>query len=313
MRPPRTAASLVRSFESFYIMKYELYHDESKEAGYWHGMLLVPISIKDELISKLVEVRENLNHHHEIGLKSVKKEQGTVYAVADSWLQVAFAALRGRTKNESYPVYLGDRIKGKKQYSTLESPIGCKLIIFREIDNHSGYDSYPDYGSKVETSFRIGLKGGLHFLGREQSPIEVVKCHFDGHQHYNRKLNPKRIVGRLSGLKSYCDVTDKIDDRTCNHNEDDSQSYEDCQILQLTDLLVGSFRTCLHHTKIPHLKLATHAKNLITEYQKGYRRMQNSKWAGSLCISQCSCREDGWKFESIEYFKKESGQQELNL
>lgn len=23
-------------------MKYRLYHDESKQSGYWHGMLLVP-------------------------------------------------------------------------------------------------------------------------------------------------------------------------------------------------------------------------------------------------------------------------------
>ena len=294
-------------------MKYELYHDESKEAGYWHGMLLVPTHIKEELVSKLKEVRDNLGHHHEIGLKSVKQGHGKIYALAGSWLGIAFGALRSRTKGVSYPVYLGERDKGKKQYTTLNSPIGCKLIIFRETDNHEGYDAYPDYGSKIETSFRIGLKGGLHFLGSEQAPIEIEKFHFDGHKHYQRNLDPERIIGRLKGLNSYCKVSDDIDDRTCNHNEEGSQPYDDCQLLQLTDLLVGSFRTCLHKTKDVHMNLASSSKSMITEYQKGYRRMKNSRWSGSLCLSQCSCRDAGWAFDSIEFFEKESGQQELKL
>ncbi len=28
-------------------MDYDLYHDESKEGGYWHGMLLVPCEKRD--------------------------------------------------------------------------------------------------------------------------------------------------------------------------------------------------------------------------------------------------------------------------
>ena len=34
-------------------MEYELYHDESKENGYWHGMLLVPVTKKSELVALL--------------------------------------------------------------------------------------------------------------------------------------------------------------------------------------------------------------------------------------------------------------------
>lgn len=292
-------------------MKYILYHDESKEAGYWHGMLLVPTSAKNELFCKLQEVRENLNYQHAIGIKKVKQPQGKIYTCADSWLQVGISALRSKTKNIEYPAYLGKTVGGKKQYSSISAPIGCKLIIFREVDNHKGYDAYPDYGSKVETTFRIGLKGGLHFLGSATDPIEIEKFHFDGHQHYQRRIDPLRIIGRLQGLKSYCKVNNHIDDRTCNHNEKNSQEYEDCQILQLTDLLVGSFRTCFHETKEAHRKLANQSKMLIKEYQKGLRRMQNSRWAGGLCLSQCYCRDGHWSFESIEFFKKDLNQPKL--
>ncbi len=33
-------------------MEYELYHDESKEEGFWHGMLLVPVAHKGKLAEK---------------------------------------------------------------------------------------------------------------------------------------------------------------------------------------------------------------------------------------------------------------------
>ena len=294
-------------------MKYELYHDESKEAGYWHGMLLVPTSTKGELVSKLNEVRKYTKHQHEIGLKNVKKSSGKVYSCAQAWIQIGIGSLRSKVKGIPYHVHMGDKVRGIPQCSIMNSPIGCKFIVFREVDNHQGYEHYPDYGSKIETSFRIGLKGGLHFFGSDESPIEITKLHFDGHQHYQRNLNPERIVGRIKGLRSYCQIVDEIDDRSSDHDKQDSQSHEDCQLLQLTDLLIGSFRTCLHQTRDAHAKLAFPAQVLLKEYQKGHARMKNSRWAGGLSISQCCCNDGSWVYNSIEFFKKDSGQQELKL
>jgi hypothetical protein len=274
-------------------------------------MLLVPNEIKDELVEQLTEVRNNLDHHAPIGIKNVKKNKGKVFDCAQSWIAIGCAALRSQTKSESYPVYLGKREKGKKTYQTLNSPIGCKLIIFREVSNHQNFDYYGDYGRKVETSFRVGLKGGLHFLGDQKNKIHISELRFDGHEHYGRNIDPSRVVGRLNGLRDYCQVSSVIHDGTSNHTKEDSQPYEDCQLLQLADLFVGSFRSCIHQTRDCHSELCEQPRQLLDSYQMGYARMKHSRWKGSLSISQCSLDENGWSFSSIEYTKANSNQLEL--
>ena len=57
-------------------MDYELYHDESKEGGFWHGMLLVPIVKKHTLLNLLSQARENTNYSEPISIKQVRKQGG---------------------------------------------------------------------------------------------------------------------------------------------------------------------------------------------------------------------------------------------
>lgn len=106
------------------------------------------------------------------------------------------------------------------------------------------------------------------------------------------------------GLRDYCGIIDGenlIDDRSSNHEKSGSQSYADCQILQLTDLLIGSFRSVLNRpTREFHSELAYPVKKIIERYGQGYARMQNSKWCNSICLSQCYLYEGKWRFEPLE-------------
>ena len=63
---------------------YYLYHDESKENGYWHGILLVPVKAKAILFDYLEQARKNTSYFGEIGLKRVKKEASKVYRCAQA-------------------------------------------------------------------------------------------------------------------------------------------------------------------------------------------------------------------------------------
>jgi hypothetical protein len=296
-------------------MKYELYHDESKEYGYWHGILLVPVESKPLLLRLLSKARQNVNYVYPLGIKKVKK-RGKIYSAAESWVQIGVAALVSSPKGLPIPISLAKRVKGKPQYELFKELIGAKFIAFREKDSLSKMSDRLDYGGKIETTFRMGLKGGLHFLGSEDAPIAIKKMHFDGYEHQNRHIDAVRIVERLYGLRSYCSISDSndlIDDRPSDHTRHDSQSYDDCQLLQLTDLLIGCFRSILGHSTRPiHKALAYPVESIVKRYFQGYARMQNSRWRNSFCISQCYLNADGWNFEIIEY-KQEDNEQQLTL
>ena len=64
-------------------MEYELYHDESLEGGYWHGMLLVPIPNKQAYLDLLLTARNNTQHDRKLGIKNVK-QKGKIYNCASA-------------------------------------------------------------------------------------------------------------------------------------------------------------------------------------------------------------------------------------
>jgi hypothetical protein len=176
---------------------------------------------------------------------------------------------------------------------------------------------HKDNASKIETTFRFGLKGGLHFLGSNEEPISIEKIHFDGYEHHHRHIDRARIIDRLDGLREYCHISsrpDLIDDRRSDHNDSASQEYDDCQFLQLTDLLIGCFRTSFGYAeKDVHKQLALPVKRrLVNEYNKGFARMRNSRWFNSFTLSQCYLDDNGqWKFEGIERNSNEATQPKL--
>lgn len=295
-------------------MDYELFHDKSQECGFWHGILLVPSDRKELFNSFIREIRKNTRYNSKISLKQVKRH-GIIFDCANSLLQVGVGFLRSTPKGEKYHVFLGERHKGK--INPVKFPnecVGMKFILFCERDNHRNMLFYEDHTSKIETTFRIGLKGGMHYLGSEESPINIVKMHFDGHEHYQRHLDKNRIINRLRNLRSYCSISDdcEIDDRSSDHVKDDCQEYTDCQLLQLTDLFVGGFRTYLgKSTRDIHYELGKPVSMMLKKYRQGYARMQNSRWKDSLWLSRCFIDGENWKFESLEY--KNQSDMQLNL
>lgn len=298
-------------------MKYELYHDESQINGFWHGMLLVPVNGKKSLLELLLTARKNIGYDEKISLKQVKQVNSKKYSLVDSWLQIGTLALIHKLK-KSEPFFLGERVNGKKQYTFFKNLIGCKFILFRELDNHSKMQLHRDYASKIETTFRMGFKGGMHYLGDENNPIEITKIHFDGYEHLQRRTDKNRIINRLGELKAFCKIEecdDLIDDRSSNHKAVECQSYEDCQLLQLTDLLVGSFRTVLGYATRDLLKTLCKPAKLITDsYLRGYAGMRRSRWFGGFVMSQCYLKNGNWYFEGITFNEDNHSEQiKMNL
>lgn len=292
-------------------MIYDLYHDESMVAGYWHGMLLVPESTKTLLLNELESVRTNLKHSAMINLKGVNKESGKPFRAVESWMAIGACALIQKMKSDG-SIFSTAKIiydpTGKRtfEYKLLPSRIGAKFILFHVRDGHSTLSDILDYGAKVETTLRMGLKGGIHILGNSEEAIQIRSFHFDGHEHYGRHIDISRIVDRITNLRDYCSFANPliIGDGTSDHRQPDSQSYEDCQLLQLTDLLVGGFRTILGEcTNKVQMKVCYPISKMLDSWQRGYAGMKHSRWFRGFCVSQCYLENGVWQFEDIEMKK----------
>ncbi len=283
---------------------YRLYHDESKRFGYWHGMLLVPESSRASLLSHLELARRNTNYQAPLAIKKIKDAKGPIYSCANSWILLAVGLMRTKLGSKPFGVHHGKRIKGKLKYEILTETLGLKFILFREKGDHQEMRAPCAYAAKVETTFRMGLKGGLNFLASPESPINIIGMHFDGNEHHKGGIDKTRVIGRLTGLRSFCSVRDAdliIDDRSSNHTRPSSQRYDDCQILQLTDLLVGSFRTQLGLcTRKVHKSVTAAACLPVSAFLRGRRGFLNSRWSGSFCMSQCELIGGQWSFAPLE-------------
>lgn len=298
-------------------MNYRIYHDESKRSGYWHGMLLVPEEGRGRLLELLQTVRVNTNVSAPLGIKDIKNATGRKFRCAQSWIMMGIGVMRSKMGKEPYHVHYGMVHRGNHQIEALNDMLGVKFILFREKDNHSTMAYLDRYAQKVETTFRMGFKGGMNFIFSGAQSIHVKRFHFDGNEHHDGGVDRDRIVGRLYGLKDTVTVTteeDIIDDRSSDHTREDSQSYDDCQLLQLTDLLVGSFRTFLGEcTNNNHSELARPVRLPIEAFMRGYSGFKNSRWYGSFYMSQCEIKNQQWVFSELEFVENATAPKNLEF
>jgi hypothetical protein len=304
-------------------MEYDIYHDESKEAGYWHGILFVPRPSRATILSHIRTIRKETGCEHPLTLKGIKS-YGPPFQCARAAIQLAVAAMMQDTKGRVEKVYVSRRTydpvgqRHATEYRTIieiREALKLRFVVFRERDAHRFMDpagQFLDYAAKVETTFRMGFKGGLHLLFDDDDPATICSIHFDGYEHNQRHVDADRVLGRLKhGLRAYCriapDVT--VDDRPSDHREPGSQSYEDCQFLQLADLLVGSFRTVLADAKNEvQTKMACPVAELVNKWRAGPARMAKSRWNGGFCISQCYLENGEWIFSPLPA-KEDNSQQ----
>ena len=284
-----------------FIREYDIYHDGSQVAGYWHGILFVPRSERQRLLEYLSAIRSATQFEYAISLKRLDCSSGRMYRCVRGWLQLGIAALIQNLKGTQYALFTGEdrRIPG---YQVLDRVIGLKLVILRIRGGLGTLSLYPDHASKVETTFRIGLKWGLRYFSTAQAKSKVVSLHFDGHEQYGRRIDLDRIrtrIGYLPPEASFA-ASVKLDDRTSNHTRDGCQEYGDCQLLQLTDLLVGGFRTALGHaTSRIHEQLCRPLKTLANDATLGQARMRNSRWNRGYTLREAFIEGDRWQFADI--------------
>jgi hypothetical protein len=197
----------------------------------------------------------------------------------------------------------GASLGGRRRFDSFDQAVGAKFILFYLPQGHDTLSDSLSSAEKVETTLRMAIKGGIHFLGSAEVPVHIVSIHVDGHEHYGRRMDCDRVVGRLNDLREYCSVAaDSIWDQSSDHTKEGCQPYDDCQFLQLTDLLVSGFRTALGEAKNAHQdKIAMPLRALASRWHEGKARMKNSRWHKGFCISQGQLVDEQWDFEEISH------------
>lgn len=148
-----------------------------------------------------------------------------------------------------------DSIRSKGRF-TFKQPLSCKVAVLyypkSGKTNMFGGDSKKEKQLRFsETMLRILLKGACHFLYDENHKISVSRFIVDGFPSH-REFDDHRIIGKLNAevennrtpLRNYVEFAPdiQITHIHSDHTRYDSCSieYEDANLLQCADLLLGS-------------------------------------------------------------------------
>lgn len=294
--------------------EYIVYHDESQVGGFWHGILFIPEKHRTFILESLNEIRTISKFNEPISLKNATKKRIKRYACSKMWVDFAYHCLQQNSKDKMlgtvyFPV---KEINSDYSKATCYTPIiqlqqivGMKFSLFHLPGTLKSLndDYHFDYASKFETTYRMCLKSACHFLFTDENPVILNGLHFDHHLHLGRKIDYNRIIERLTyEFKDYASFNSGvyINDESSDHRLGESQSYDDCQFLQLTDLLVSGFRTFLGEaTNSDHKEVCCNIDLLISKWNRGHAGYRNSRWYKGLSISQGSLDEESnWRFNN---------------
>jgi len=290
---------------------YDIYHDESREESYWHGFLFVPRSKKEYLLDLLDRARKNIGFYEEISYKDIRKTDRPARkrpSLIESWTSVALAALQQqKLLNLPIPFHLGG--KPKEYIARLDELIKCKFVIFKEKDKHQKMFHGMSGLECIETTFRMGIKGGIHRLFNEENPIIVGNVFIDGNKHYirefGRSFDVKRSLRRFAiERRSYVEFLkdSKLIPQHSNHKMiKPYQKTEDSHLLQLCDILIGGTRFhsfCPDSCNIKY-RISLPCRELLSREQNNYYRMRQSRFFNGFALNEAWLENDEWKFVSL--------------
>jgi len=283
--------------------KYEVWHDESKEGGYHHGLLLIPVDKKEELIRIIKEIRkeyditDNQDFKFAGSLNSEKKSRmiSNILCLFSHIIKV---------KDEG-PIKIINPKSSKwhkennKHYLEITELFGCKFGLLKIEDNMKSLH-FDTYAKKVEKTFNFILKSCCHSMFDKNNPIEIVKFYFDGDEHYNgEKINVNKLFS--GSLREYVKISDnvEIDTRQIKDRNDDTKI-----LINFVDNIIGAWRSLLNNESDKY-----QATLPIKEIHKRVKENKifsnkNGRWYKSISISEFQVIDDKVDFPCIFRDKK---------
>jgi hypothetical protein len=291
---------------------YDIYHDESQEEAYWHGFLFVPRSERKYLLDLLIKSRKGANWGKPISFKEINKRTGNRsprVRLIEPWLSIALASLQ-QQKFLSLPTPFYLCGKPPCYFRSLDRLIKCKFVIFKEKDKHKKMFFGLDGLACIETTFRMGIKGGIHRLFNEKEPIIIGNVYIDGDEHYikwfGRHFDVKRSLRRFAAeMKPYVSFirgAKLIPQRSDHRKIKPTQNTDDSQFLQLCDILLGGVRFHSYCPNSRHIKykISSPCKVLLERETTNLPRMRQSRFFNAFILGEAWLENNEWQFAPLK-------------
>ena len=302
----------------------DVYHDECKEGGYWHGFFVVPRKARADLLSLLNKSRKITklsSSLHYVNTSKAKKTQG-VYLATKAWTSIGTASLQ-QQKLETLPsgLFLGASPGVKRprmNYGLLPSLMKCKLSVVK-IRNEDGIDKMFYRGindlRNIEITFRMALQGALHRFYDQDDQVKIGNIYIDGDEHYKglykREFDTKDIMGRLKiKARDYISFSEdsRIIPQRSDHNKiEKNQNYDDSQFLQMCDILIGGVRfySAKYAKGSSRCDISFPCKVLLEKNQESFARMEESRFFNSFLLSEAWIEKGEEQFSNLKIMDKE--------
>ena len=277
---------------------YEVWHDECKKDGYFHGILLIPIDKKQQIIGLLRKIRKEHKYYDNDIIKfsgCLKKPEVGKYVSNNLSLFSHIIQTNSKEKTKLFN-RTGRDVYEKRFDPFLEitGSFGCRFGLLKIKNLENTLDYFKNYRKKVETSLRFVIKGCCHGMFDEKTPIKFVKLYFDGNDHYKGDLDISRLI--KGDWRSYCKVNNNlpIDDRGMKQRNDETKL-----MMNFVDNIVGAWNAILNQAKDPN-KVLFPLKDIYSRLLKNLIFInKNSSWYKSISFSEFSIVDGEIMFKNL--------------
>jgi len=277
--------------------EYDVYYDESKEPGYWHGLLFIPCEKARDLSKLLEDARQNIggkDRAHFVNIKKASVEHDLHSRLVRSFVSIGVASLQ-QCKFIKFPsqAYVGNNI-------TEMNPIGSKFSIYC-VSNETMISSL-DRTELIMQTMKSTLKGSLHYLFDQRDQIRLRRIIFEGKN--NQGVDHRKIIRILKAeIASNIEIQSEVFEFVSSDQNTVSPEYfSEAHILQCMDCMLGSMRHA--HLAIEgnsiRDEISQPMRSILREYNDAtYVRMKQSRYFRGFSFSRA--RKDGslWNFETL--------------
>lgn len=290
--------------------EWDVYYDECKADGYWHCFLFVPKLKITQLYDLIMRARAATGYYASMHYIDIGKK-AKLSSPRVKLLIVLLEILKYIIQQQKVNAAINFTNKERKRFM---ERIGARVVIFRDCNIEYSSQMQGNYQKRVEATFRMGLKGALHYLFSNENPtIDRIYVDFDD-ACFHQAFNVSNMWERL-----------KVELRTNINFTAGSAIYpfgkkqyapncETSQIMQFVDNVLGSFRNIViqAHDFPARYNASEILKPLLQRNIECLARNKQSRFFKGFALTDAYVENDKWVFQPMQIVEDRS-QQEISF